>query len=106
MDDESKKVVANDLNQMVVAKVPQSYDMNLNIRIIPARSLEFQYIKKECKSRTGISPHWKDPDELPPDLIDKFKEFDKVMVAWLAESETMLGVSSESTEALQKLELN
>lgn len=72
---------------MIVAKVPQGYETNINMRLVPGRDLEITPIPKRCRPRKGAPRRVAKPLYLPPDLIDKLKNADKAVVAWLAQDQ-------------------
>lgn len=77
---------ASDRGEMIVAKVPQGYETNINVRLVPGRDVEFTAIKG-CRPREGAPRRDAEPLDLPPDLIAKLKNADKTVVAWLAQDE-------------------
>jgi hypothetical protein len=72
---------------MIVAKVPQGYETNINVRLVPVRDLEISTKPKRCQTRKGAPRREAEPLDLPPDLVDKLKKADKDVMAWLAEDE-------------------
>lgn len=85
--DSTIKADASDRGEMIVAKVPQGYETNINVRLVPGRDLEFTLIPKGCRPRKGAPRRDAEPLDLPPDLVVKLKHADKAVVAWLAEDE-------------------
>lgn len=85
--DSGIKVDVGDQSEMIVAKVPQGYETNINVRLVPGRDFEITTILKGCRPRKGAPRRDAAPLNLPPDLIDKLKNADKTVVAWLALSE-------------------
>lgn len=81
---------------LVIAKVPQGYETNINIRLVPGRDIEIGPVATGCRSRAGAPRREAEPLSLPPDLVGKLKDADKAVVAWLAkdESNAQLFVSS------------
>jgi len=80
-------VEAGKREEMIVAKIPQGYETNINVRFVPGRSIDFAPISKKCRPRKGAPSRNADPLNLPPDLIEKLKKADKVVIAWLAKDE-------------------
>lgn len=78
---------ASDQGEMIVAKVPQGYDTNINMRLVPGRNVDIIDIFKMCRSRTGVPRREAEPLILPQDLIDKIKKADKTVIKWLAHDE-------------------
>lgn len=85
--DSTIKADASDRGEMIVAKVPQGYETNINVRLVPGRDVEIAPIPKECRPRKGAPRRDAEPLDLPPDLVVKLKDADKAVVAWLAEDE-------------------
>lgn len=71
--------------QVLVAKVPQGYEANINIRLVPARDIRFTPEALGCKPRHGAVRRDTDPVALPESLPIKFKEANKKVAAWLAQ---------------------
>lgn len=80
-------VDVNDHTEMVVAKVPQGYETNINVRLVPGQIVGITTVPKGCQSRQGAHRRDVEPLDLPPDLTDKLKQADKAVVAWLAQDE-------------------
>jgi len=78
---------ASDQSEMVVAKVPQGYETNINVRLVPGGDVEITPSPKVCRPREGALRRDAEPLALPPDLIEKLKKADKAVVAWLAQDE-------------------
>jgi len=70
-----------------MAKVPQGYETNINVRLVPGRDVEIPSKPKRYRPREGALRRDAEPLNLPPDLIDKLKNADKDIVAWLAQGE-------------------
>ena len=76
---------ADELAKVVMAKVPQGYEANFNIRLVPARTLDVIDQRQErCRPR-GHSTGWT-PGVLAidPGLVATLNKADKAVVAWLA----------------------
>lgn len=101
--DSAINAVARDRGEMIVAKVPQGYETNINVRLVPGRDVEITHIPKGCRPREGAPRRDAEPLDLPPDLIDKLKNADKAVVAWLAQDEANARVfMARPAEALVK----
>jgi hypothetical protein len=94
-------------SEMIVAKVPQGYETNINVRLVPGRDLDVTTILKRCRPRRGAPRRDAEPLDLPPDLIDKLKNADKVVIAWLAQDEANSRLfMAQPAEALLKAGVN
>jgi hypothetical protein len=94
---------ASDQSEMVVAKVPQGYETNINVRLVAGGDLEITSIPKVCRPREGAPRRNAEPLDLPPDLIAKLKKADKAVVAWLAQDKANAGLFiAKPAEALVK----
>ena len=71
-------------NQPVVAKVPQGYEANFNIRLVPGRDFNVGTIRLGCRPRRGGQRRDADPVALPEDLTGKLRDANNKVVAWLA----------------------
>ncbi len=74
--------------EMIVARVPQGYETNINVRLVPGRDVEITPIPKRCRPRQGAPRRDAEPLYLPPDLIGKLRDADRVVIAWLAQDKT------------------
>jgi hypothetical protein len=72
---------------MIVGKVPQGYETNINVRLVPGRDFDITVILKGCRPRKGAPRRDVEPLDLPPDLLDKLKNANKDVIAWLAKDE-------------------
>lgn len=81
----AKKTDASNQGEMIVVKVPQGYETNINLRLVPGRDVEIVPTREECRPRKGAPRRDAEPLDLPPDLVVKLKDADKAVVAWLAE---------------------
>ncbi len=81
------KVESSNQGEMVVGKVPQGYETNVNIRLVPGRDIDIKTVLRGCQSRKGAPRREAEPLNLPPDLRVKLKNADKTVVAWLAQDE-------------------
>jgi hypothetical protein len=61
------------------------------VRRAPGRDLEVFDIPKPCQSRTRVPRREAEPLELPANLVNKLKDADKTVVAWLAQDEANAG---------------
>ncbi len=73
------------VNRFLKAQVPQDYVVNINVRVVPGRSLkDVAVLAPRCRPR-GHSTGWT-PGllALNPDVVATLAKCDKAMVAWLA----------------------
>jgi hypothetical protein len=77
------KTAASANNELIVGKVPQGYETNINVRIVPGRGFDLSALLG-CRPRKGAPRRDAEPLALPPDLLGKLKLADKAVVAWLA----------------------
>lgn len=80
------KTTASAQNELIVGKVPQGYETNINVRLVPGREFDLSAILG-CRPRKGAPRRDAEPLALPPDLLGKLKLADKAVVAWLAKDE-------------------
>lgn len=100
-------VDASDHSEMIVAKVPQGYETNINVRLVPGRDVDITTVPTRCQPRKGAPRREAEPLDLPPDLIDKLKHADKAVVAWLAQDEANAKLfMARPAEALLKAGVN
>ncbi len=85
--DSAVKADTSDRSEMIVAKVPQGYEININVRLVPGRDVEITPIPKGCRPRKGAPRRDAEPLDLPPDLVVKLKDADNAVIAWLGEDE-------------------
>lgn len=101
------KVDASNRSEMIVAKVPQGYETNINVRLVPGRDFDITTILKGCRPRKGAPRRDAEPLDLPPDLINKLKNADEAVVAWLAQDEANARLfMARPAEALLKAGVN
>ncbi|MBN1447326.1 MAG: hypothetical protein JXA28_05295 [Bacteroidetes bacterium] len=81
------RVDTGDQREMIVGNVPQGYETNIRVRLVPGRDLDITAVPRGCRSRTGAPRRDAEPLDLPADLTDKLKKADKAVVAWLAQDE-------------------
>ena len=73
------------LGKVVKAHVPQDYEANFNVRLVPARSLENGIqLQPRCKPRGNMTGWDHGTVALDPGLVATLGEADKLMVTWLA----------------------
>lgn len=75
------------MNTVVRAMVHRGYDTTVNVRIVKGSSLGDLLRPKRCEPRKGAQRREADPLDLPAELIDKLREIDKSVVAWLAKDQ-------------------
>lgn len=76
------------VSKFLKAHVPQDYEANIRVRVVPGRSLkDVGVLAPRCRPR-GHSTGWT-PGlvALNPDLVATLAKADKVMVAWLAKDQ-------------------
>lgn len=71
-------------DNVVLAMVPHGYETNINVRIVAGG--EFVIAPRGCQPRKGATRRNAEPLDLPSDLIDKLKDADRRVIAWLAEN--------------------
>lgn len=86
-NDSATKAEEPSQGELVLARIPVGYDTNINIRLVPGRNFEITPIPTGCRPRKGAPRRAAELLDLPPELIDKLKIADKVVVAWLAQDE-------------------
>jgi hypothetical protein len=82
--EDSVKAGEDDRNNKAVAKIPQGYNMNINIRLVPGRDFKLEPDIPKCKPRGRATVPDVKLEVLPADLVAKLKDADKKVVAWLA----------------------
>jgi len=79
------KVSASEGSNMVMARVPQGYDTEINIRLLPGKEISFTRDILGCHPRQGAPRRDADPLPLPESLPGKLKDANKKVVDWLAQ---------------------
>jgi len=74
-------------NELVVAKVPQGYATNINLRLVRGVELGRIALPRGCRPRKGAPRRDTKMVDLPAELVEKLKEADQAVVAWLAADE-------------------
>ncbi|HEX9945643.1 MAG TPA: hypothetical protein VGG03_26835 [Thermoanaerobaculia bacterium] len=72
-------------NEMIVARVPQGYDTNINIRFVPGRDIQWTPHALGCRPRQGAPRRDAEPVALPESLAEKLKGANKKVIDWLAQ---------------------
>lgn len=75
---------SNDPSGIVVSRVPQGYDTNINIRLVPGRDIQLTPHRFGCRPRQGAPRRDAEPVDLPESLGDKLKDANKKVIDWLA----------------------
>jgi hypothetical protein len=75
------------MNTVVRAMARQGYDTTVSVRIVPGTSLGDLLRPKRCEPRKGAQRREADPFDLPAGLIERLREVDKSVVAWLAKDQ-------------------
>ena len=71
-------------DQPIVANVSPGFEAHINVRLLPAKNIELGHAKGACRPRAGAVRHDVEPLDLPEDLVDRLREANTAMVAWLA----------------------
>ncbi len=74
----------SDRSEMILGRVPQGYDTNINIRFVPARDIRLDVDVLGCQPRQGAPRRDAQPVPLPASLLDKFRDANKKVIEWLA----------------------
>lgn len=82
----AKAEVASE-SKLVHAKMHQGYETKINIRLVPGRGIDITSKPTGCQPRLGAPRRNAEPLSLPPAVISKLQDADKVVVAWLAKDE-------------------
>ena len=105
----------SDKSEMILGKVPQGYDTNINIRFVPARDIRLEADVLGCQPRQGAQRRDAQPVTLPLDLVDKLRDASKRVMEWMARDaananlfltqpvQAMLTAGIELTRAEQKM---
>lgn len=100
---------------MILGRVPQGYDTNINIRFVPARDIQLEADVLGCQPRQGAQRRDAQPVTLPLDLVDKLRDASKRVMEWMARDaananlfltqpvQAMLTAGIELTRAEQKM---
>ncbi len=74
-------------NDVLVAKVPQGFETNINVRIVPGRDIAFPPEAFGCQPRGNRPARPTVAVKIPDALVAKLKGSNKAMVKWLAKDE-------------------
>ena len=81
----ASQTAGEQLAKIVRAQVPQDYDANFRIRLVPARTLESNLrLQPHCMPRGHVPSGDPSPFMISPDLAATLSKADKVMISWLA----------------------
>jgi hypothetical protein len=85
--DAPSKATARESDELVVATVPQGYATTINLRLV--RGVDFERVieARGCQPRKGAQRRDAELVDLPAEVVEKLKEADQAVVAWLAEDE-------------------
>ncbi len=73
--------------EAVRATIAQGFDTNINVRIVPGRDFDLALGSKHCKPRqTAPRPNF-DLAALPSSVIEKLKQADSKVIAWLTQDQ-------------------
>lgn len=73
--------------ELVVAKVPQGFEANINVRLVPGGDFALPKRPLRCRPRKGAPRRDAEPLALPEEVMKKLQEADKLMMEWLAKDE-------------------
>lgn len=89
--------------ELVVAKVPQGFELNINVRLVPGGDFALPKRPLRCRPRKGAPRRDAEPLALPEEVMKKLQEADKVMMEWLAKDEANASLyMAHPVEALLK----
>ena len=78
------KSEVSDKSKFVVARLPQGYDTEINIRLIPGHDFQINLKTPGCQPRQGATRRDAVPVTLPPPLVIKLQENNMRVIEWLA----------------------
>jgi len=79
-----QRMAGAELGKVLKAQVPQDYNANFNIRIVPARSLDKALLQPQCAPRGNVTGWHYGAVAVDPGVVATLNKVDKPIVAWLA----------------------
>ncbi|MBN8414372.1 hypothetical protein LCL99_02210 [Halomonas denitrificans] len=89
--------------ELVVAKVPQGFDTNISIRLVPGQDFALPRRPLRCRPRKGAPRRDAEPLALPDEVMEMLQKADQAVIEWLSQSEAnALLYMARPAEALLK----